>query len=118
MVEYQDQALDQVFHALADPTRRAMVRRLASGERTVTELAQPFAMSLAAASKHLKVLEGAGLVQRAVRGRVHRCSLDPRPLAQAQTWLRTYTDFWNDRLDVLDDLLSALPENRAADERD
>lgn len=118
MVEYQTQSLDQVFHALADPTRRAMVRQLSFGKRTVTELAQPYAMSLAAASKHLKVLEGAGLVRREVQGRVHHCSLDQRPLARALTWIRSYTDFWDERLNVLDDLLSERTGNEAADERD
>lgn len=118
MVEYKEQDLDQVFRALADPTRRAMVRQLASGQRTVTELAQPYEMSLAAASKHLKVLEGAGLVTRFVQGRTHRCSLDARPLAQALDWLRSYTEFWDERLDVLDELLCIQPAPKDLDERD
>lgn len=118
MVEYQKQDLDQVFHALADPTRRAMVRQLASGQQTVTELARPYEMSLAAASKHLKVLEGAGLMTRIVQGRSHRCSLDARPLAQALAWLRSYTDFWDERLDVLDELLSTRAAPKDLNERD
>ncbi|MDP4004803.1 helix-turn-helix transcriptional regulator [Methylobacterium sp. NEAU K] len=107
MVEQPQSALDGVFHALADPTRRAMVHQLASGERTVSELAEPYAMSLAAASKHVKVLEGAGLIHREIEGRVHRCSLEREPLVRALSWLRTYTDFWDARLDALDDLLNA-----------
>ena len=82
-----------------------MLRDLAAGERTVSELAQPFAMSLAAASKHIKVLEGAGLIRREVRGRTHVCRLDPGPLASAHEWLGFYERFWNSRLDLLEQLL-------------
>ena len=106
MVEHSPQKLDGVFHALADRTRRAMVDQLASGQRTVSELAAPHAMSLAAASKHVRVLEEAGLLRRAVEGRVHRCSLERQPLVQALSWLRTYNAFWDERLDALDDLLN------------
>ena len=105
MVEYQSTALDEVFRALADATRRQMLRELAAGERTVGQLAEPHSMSLAAASKHVKVLESAGLIQREVRGRTHWCSLDPGPLASAHRWLAFYEDFWNQRLDVLERLL-------------
>jgi DNA-binding transcriptional ArsR family regulator len=97
--------LDRVFHALTDPTRRHMLRSLAARERTVSELAEPFAMSLAAASKHVKVLEKAGLVRRTVQGRTHFCRLDPQPLAGAAEWLEFYSRFWNERLDVLEELL-------------
>lgn len=107
MVEYDSLALDTIFHALGDPTRRAMLGTLASGERTVGELAQPFAMSLAAASKHIKVLEAAGLIRRDVRGRTHMCSLDPAPLMSADQWLGIYRRFWTDRLDTLEQLLRA-----------
>lgn len=107
MVENLPLALDGVFHALADRTRRAMVSQLASGERTVSELAAPHAMSLAAASKHVRVLEDAGLLSRTIEGRVHRCSLERQPLVQALSWLRIYTAFWDERLDALDDLLNA-----------
>lgn len=107
MVESGTAPLDAVFHALGDPTRRAMLRRLAAGERTVGELAEPFAMSLAAASKHVKVLEAAGLIRREVRWRTHICRLDPGPLAAAQDWLGFYERFWTDRLDALDRLLRA-----------
>ena len=82
-----------------------MLRELTGSERTVSQLAEPFAMSLAAASKHIKVLENAGLIRREVRGRTHFCRLDPGPLASAQEWLGFYERFWTERLDVLDSLL-------------
>lgn len=107
MVEYQSPALDSVFQALTDATRRAMLRSLAEGERNIGELAAPFDMSLAAASKHVKVLERAGLVRRVVKGRTHICRLEPGPLAEADAWLRFYEQFWNRRLDALDALLKA-----------
>ncbi len=97
--------MDSVFHALGDTTRRRMLRELSGGERTVSQLAEPFAMSLAAASKHIKVLESAGLLRREVRGRIHLCRLDPGPLATAHEWLGAYERFWTGRLDVLERLL-------------
>ncbi len=106
MVEYETPALDAVFHALGDPTRRRMLHALAEqGERTVGQLAAPFAISLAAASKHIKALEGAGLIRREVRGRTHVCRLEAGPLASADQWLRFYERFWTDRLDALERLL-------------
>lgn len=105
MVEYQQ--LDAVFHALGDATRRSMLADLAAGERTVGQLAEPFAMSLAAASKHIKALEQAGLIRREIRGRTHLCRLDPGPLASAAQWLRFYERFWTTRLDTLEQLLRA-----------
>jgi DNA-binding transcriptional ArsR family regulator len=105
MVERPPAELNSVFHALGDPARRQMLGQLAAGERTVGELAQPFAFSLAAASKHIKALEKAGLVRRYVRGRTHFCRLEPRPLASAFEWLSTYERFWRDRLDTLAQLL-------------
>lgn len=102
MVEHTSQALDGVFRALADPTRRAMLASLAEGERSVTELAAPFDMSLAGASKHVKVLERAGLVERRVDGRTHRCRLKAEALARADRWLRYYERFWSTRLDALE----------------
>ena len=105
MVELQTSQLDTVFHALGDATRRQMLRRLADGERTVGQLAEPFAISLAAASKHIKVLENAGMIRREVRGRTHVCRLDPGPLAGATEWLRFYERFWSGRLDDLERLL-------------
>lgn len=107
MVEHDSQTLDTIFHALGDATRRAMLGELAAGERTVGELAEPFAMSLAAASKHIKVLESAGLVRRDIRGRTHHCSLDPVPLANADQWLGMYRRYWTGRLDTLEQLLRA-----------
>lgn len=105
MVELEASQLDTVFHALGDATRRRMLRDLAGGARTVSQLAEPFAMSLAAASKHIKALEAAGLIRREVRGRTHLCRLEPGPLASAQAWLNFYERFWVDRLDTLDRLL-------------
>lgn len=105
MVNQSSGRLDRVFHALTDPTRRQMLRSLAARERTVSELAQPFNMSLAAASKHVKTLEAAGLVRRTVQGRTHFCRLDPKPLASAHEWLRFYERFWSERLDALEALL-------------
>ena len=105
MVELQAPHLNTVFHALGDATRRQMLRELSDGERTVGQLAEPFAISLAAASKHIKVLENAGLIRREVRGRTHLCRLDPGPLANAQEWLSFYERFWTGRLDVLERLL-------------
>jgi DNA-binding transcriptional ArsR family regulator len=109
MVEFQEAQLDAVFHALGDATRRRMLHQLANGERTVTQLAEPFEMSLAAASKHIKVLEGVGLVQREVRGRTHVCRLEARPMAHALDWLRFYERFWTTRLDALEQLLRGNP---------
>jgi DNA-binding transcriptional ArsR family regulator len=107
MVEQSVAALDSVFHALADPTRRAMLRSLAGGERSIGALAAPFRMSFAAASKHVKVLEGAGLLHRRVAGRVHLCRIEPAPLSAAEEWLRFYERFWTEKLEALDAVLSA-----------
>jgi DNA-binding transcriptional ArsR family regulator len=109
MVELQNQQLDAVFHALGDATRRRMLHELAEGERTVGQLAEPFDMSLAAASKHIKALEGAGLIRREVRGRTHLCRLEAGPLADATAWLRFYERFWTSRLDELERLLRSQP---------
>jgi len=115
MVELEAAQLTAIFHALGDATRRRMLRELAGGEQTVGQLAQPFDMSLAAASKHIKVLEGAGLVRREVRGRSHFCRLDPGPLADAHEWLSFYERFWTIRLNVLDQLLRDEDELRSPD---
>ncbi len=93
--------LDRVFHALSDRTRRALLARLAEGSATVSELAQPFPMSLPAVSKHLRVLEAARLVVREVDGRLHRCSLAPGPLPDVEHWLEYYRSFWGETLDAL-----------------
>ncbi len=99
MVEHR---LDDVFQALGHATRRAMVKDLAARERTVGQLAEPFAISFAAASKHVKVLERAGLVERTIAGRTHVCRLAPEPIEEAFRWLRFYERFWQERLDVLE----------------
>ena len=100
--------LDRVFMALADATRRQLVRMLAEQDRTVSELAEPFKMSLAAVSKHIKVLESAGIVARRVDGRVHTLALRPEALAGALDWIVIYRNFWQRRLDALDDMVSAV----------
>jgi len=105
MVELNLSPLDAIFHALGDATRRQMLRELSRGERTVGQLAEPHHMSLAAASKHIKALENAGLIRREIRGRQHLCRLDPGPLASANEWIRFYERFWTDRLDALESLL-------------
>jgi DNA-binding transcriptional ArsR family regulator len=115
MVELFAPELDTVFHALGDTTRRKMLGELAGGARTVSELAQPFDMSLAAASKHIKVLESAGLISREVRGRTHFCRLEPGPLASAYEWLAFYERFWTGRLDILERLLRADDARKAAE---
>jgi DNA-binding transcriptional ArsR family regulator len=114
MVESNSDRLDAVFRALADPTRRAMVRSLSRQPRSVGELAEPFEISLAAASKHIKVLEGAGIVQREVQGRTHVCRLDARPLHAGMEWMRHYEQFWNQRLDALETLLRTDDRENAA----
>ena len=93
--------IDRVFSALADPTRRAIIERLAEGEATVTQLSLPFSVSLPAISKHIKVLERCGLLQRRVEGRLHHCHLVRAPLRQAQEWLDRYHAFWDQQLDSL-----------------
>lgn len=100
-----EQNLDATFHALADPTRRGMLAQLARGEQSVGALAEPFSMSFAGAAKHLKVLEGAGLVARRKAGRSQMCSLRAGPLGEADQWLRQWEQFWNVRLDRLEALL-------------
>src|SRR5215471_10487247 len=101
MVEYSKN-LDAVFAAVSDPTRRAILAALARKSATVTEIARPFPVSLNAISKHLIVLERAGLVRRQVIGREHHCSFDPRPLREAAAWFEHYRRFWGDRLDSLE----------------
>ena len=101
MVKHHTDPLSAVFSALADPTRRAILARLALGESTVSELAAPFDMSLPAVSKHLKVLEGAGLLARARQGRVHRCQIDGRTMREAADWIEHYRAFWDGQLDAL-----------------
>lgn len=112
MVEQTHNRLDAVFQALGDATRRQMLGALMAGEQSITQLAAPFAMSLAAASKHVRVLEGAGLIRRKVRGRSHLCRLDPGPLAGAHHWLAAYERFWSGRVETLE---RRLREDHARD---
>lgn len=105
MVDEQAHVLDDVFHALADPTRRAMLSTLSKSPMSVSELAQPFDISLNAVSKHIKVLEAAGLLRREVAGRQHICHIDARPMHSGMEWMRHYEKFWNRKLDVLESLL-------------
>ena len=97
-----EERLDTTFGALADPTRRGMLANLALGDKSIGELAAPFEMSFAGASKHVKVLEDAGLVARRKQGRIHVISLEARPLEEAERWLRQWERFWNARLDRLE----------------
>ena len=99
--------LDRTLMALADPTRRAILDRLSRGDARVTELARPFAMSLNAVSKHIRVLEGADLVRRRRAGREHVLSINPRPLDEATAWIESRRALWAARLAALDDLLRA-----------
>ena len=105
MVEHQAPTLDAVFHALSDPTRRGMLSRLAGGDRSIGELAEPFDMSFAGASKHVRVLEKAGLVRRSVVGRTHWCRLEAARMKEARDWINDYERFWTTRLDALEQLL-------------
>ena len=125
MVKYKgdktDRILDQAFAALADPTRRAILGRLAEGEATAGELAAPFDMSLPAISKHLKVLEKAGFLIRARDGRIHRCNLDAAPFQAASDWISTYRHFWEGQLGSLARYLEEekkKKEEESKDERD
>lgn len=104
-----DGQLDRTFAALADPTRRAILARLAQGDATVGELAEPFRVSRPAISKHLGVLERAGLVQRVRQGRVNRCELDARAMRAAAAWIERYRVFWSNRLLDLKDYVERSP---------
>ena len=100
-----DNRLDATFRALSDPTRRGMLARLALGERSIGELAEPFAMSFAGASKHVKVLEDAGLIARRKAGRTHLIRIEAKPLEEAERWLRQWQKFWTARLDRLEAMI-------------
>ncbi len=113
MVEETEQ-VDQIFHALSNSTRRGMLRRLSRSACTVGELAEPADMSFAAASKHVQVLERAGMVNRRVKGRQHICTLSPKPLKEASDWLSFYEKFWDESLDRLQAMLEA---DRDGDQR-
>jgi DNA-binding transcriptional ArsR family regulator len=111
------ESLDSVFGALADPTRRAILARLASGEASVTELAAPFAMSLPAVSKHLKVLERAGLIARGREAQWRPCRLEPRPLKDVADWVDEYRRHWEQSFDRLDEYLQRLRKEKQDGER-
>src|SRR5271154_5418896 len=119
MVEYNSRMLDRTFHALADPTRRRILAQLAKREECVTDLARPHAMSLAAVSKHLIVLEKAGLVKRRRDGRVHSMKLEARPMKEAQAWIDRYREFWEGNLDQFENYLNKLQEkeNKHGDDK-
>ena len=115
MMATQIQQLDTTFAALSDPTRRAILARLATGEATVTELAAPFAISLPAISKHLKVLERAGLILRGRDAQRRPCRLRAAPLGDAAEWLGDYRKFWEESFDRLDEYLNVLQEREEKD---
>jgi DNA-binding transcriptional ArsR family regulator len=103
MVEYsQTPELDRIFSALSDPTRRAILRALSRGSATINEIAQPFYVSLNAISKHVMVLERAGLLRREIKGREHHCTIETCPLREADAWLEYYRQFWEQRMDALE----------------
>lgn len=108
MVNYSPEHLNLTFAALADPTRRRILEELSTGDRCVTDLAKPHAMSLPAVSKHLKVLESAGLISRTKDGRTHSLKLEAEPMKQAQQWIEHYRRFWEESFDRLDDYLTKL----------
>lgn len=108
MVNYSPKVLDRTFGALADPTRRKILAELAHGDRCVTDLAKPHRMSLPAVSKHLRVLERAGLVRRHRCGRMHSLKLEARPMKEAQAWIENYRRFWEHSFDRLEDYLKEL----------
>ena len=110
--------LDAVFSALADPTRRAILVRLTQGDATVTELARPFTISQPAISRHLKVLEGAGLISRSRRATARLSTLEPEPLRDALEWLVRYRAFWEESYERLDELLEALQASRRTEPTD
>jgi DNA-binding transcriptional ArsR family regulator len=115
MVDYKgnDRKLDLIFHALADATRRKILVLVAEKERSVSDLAKPFDMSLAAVSKHLKVLEAAGLLKRTVEGRVHRCGMNVEPLTRAQGVIADYQKFWAEKFDQLESFLKDATLNES-----
>ena len=115
---HADNELNETFAALADPTRRAILARLARGEASVTELAAPFAMTLPGVSKHLKVLERAGLIARSRDAQWRPCRLNPGPLKEATDWLERYRRFWEASLDRLDDYLKELQETQRKETED
>ena len=111
MVNLSPPSLDRTFAALSDPTRRRILEDLSHGERCVTDLAKPYSMSLPAVSKHLRVLESAGLIRRHRNGRVHHLELEAKPMKQASQWIEDYRQFWEGSLDRLDAYLKQIQSN-------
>jgi DNA-binding transcriptional ArsR family regulator len=109
MVKYSQHQLDLAFGALSHPIRRGILARLSTGEASIAELAKPFKVSAPAITKHMKVLEEAGLLSRKKQGRVHRCRLEERRMKQAQEWIEEHRKFWNDKLDALERYLKENP---------
>jgi len=107
--------LDGTFHALADPTRLGMLASLALGDKSIGELSEPFRMTFAGAAKHVKVLEGAGLIERRKAGRKQICTLKAAPLAEAEAWLRQWEKFWSARLDRLQSIVEKHPKESPND---
>lgn len=117
MVEERPERLDRVFHALAHPARRAIIRQLAGGERNLTELAAPLKMTFPAATKHVRVLEGARLVRRRIDGRQHLCRLEATPLKEATRWTEQFRRHWEARFEALDLLLDEMKSEERARSR-
>jgi len=118
MVEYCSKMLDRTFGALADPTRRRILAQLTKGEECVTDLARPHAISLAAVSKHLIVLEKAGLVKRRRDGRVHSLRLEAKPMKEAQAWINRYREFWEGNLNQFEKYLDKLQNQENKHDKD
>src|SRR5437762_11115475 len=117
MLASQPQTLDKIFLALGHPVRRQILVRLAQGTATVTDIAEPFEMSLNAISKHLKVLEKAGLIQRRVLGREHHCRIRPEALEEVSNWLTYYQAFWTSRLDAIEQEIIASKRSNLSDRK-
>ena len=109
MVNYSQRQLDLSFGALAHPIRRGILARLSAGEATIAELAKPFKVSAPAISKHMRILEEAGLLSREKKGREHHCRLEQRRMKEAQEWIEAHRKFWNDKLDALERYLKENP---------
>ncbi|MEM7033653.1 MAG: metalloregulator ArsR/SmtB family transcription factor [Chloroflexota bacterium] len=116
MVNYNSTPLNSTFAALSDPTRRAIIARLAKGSATVKEIAEPFDMSLPAISKHLRILELAGLMVRYKEGRTHHCHLNPEPLRAASTWLADYEQYWQGQFESLAKFLAETDETKGIED--
>ena len=109
--KHTDKHLNLIFSALSDPTRREMVKRLAAREQSIAELASPFDMTKSAVTKHIKILESAGLLKRTISGRVHHCQIQAAPLKEATDWMSFYQTFWDKKLDALDAFLNTTKKD-------